>query len=231
MKVQIKHRHAESILYECEAGGIREALVKAVDDDAYLRDADLRGADLGGADLRGAYLRDADLRGADLGGADLGGAYLRGADLGGADLGGAYLGGADLRGADLGGADLRGAYLRDADLRGAGLRGAYLRGADLRGAYLGGAYLRGAYLRGIKNYADNHDIALELIRREKIETFKKSEWEIVGEISVHRFCWGTLLKQPLKPILRVFKILKERGFGEYYDKAKEFLKKETPDDN
>jgi hypothetical protein len=121
-----------------ESDTLKDAVVKAIANRAYLR-----GADLSGADLRGAYLSGADLRGADLSGAD-----LSGADLSGADLRGAYLSGADLSGADLSGADLRGAYLSGADLRGAYLSGADLSGADLRGADLRGADLSGADLRG-----------------------------------------------------------------------------------
>ena len=100
--------------FEKEDNSVKDTLVEAVKQGAYLGGADLRGADLVDADLGGAYLRDAYLRCA----------YLRCADLRGANLGGADLRGADLRGADLGGADLGGADLRDA----------YLGGADLRDA-------------------------------------------------------------------------------------------------
>jgi hypothetical protein len=111
IKIEIKKRFTGKILFEYSKidNTVKETVIEAVKNGAYLGDAYLRGAYLGGAYLRGAYLRGADLRGA----------YLRGADLRGA-----YLGGADLRGAYLGGADLRGAYLRGADLRGAHLRGA-----------------------------------------------------------------------------------------------------------
>ncbi|MCG4261338.1 pentapeptide repeat-containing protein [Acetobacter senegalensis] len=155
MKVEIKSRWDETVLFTCElpeefndkstAGQIGAAVVEAIKVVADLGGADLRGAYLGGAYLGGAYLGGADLRGADLGVAD-----LRGADLGGADLRGAYLRGAYLGGAYLGGAYLGGADLRGADLGVADLRGAYLGVADLRGAYLGGAYLRGAYLENTK---------------------------------------------------------------------------------
>ena len=100
--------------FEKEDNSVKDTLVEAVKQGAYLGGADLRGADLVDADLGGAYLRDAYLRCA----------YLRCADLRDAYLGGADLRGADLRGADLGGADLGGADLRDA----------YLGGADLRDA-------------------------------------------------------------------------------------------------
>ena len=120
IKIQIKNIWTGVVLfeYEKEENTIKDTLVEAVKQGAY---------------LRGAYLR----------GVDLGGAYLKGADLTGADLTGAYLTGAYLKGADLTGAYLRGAYLR-----GAYLRGAYLRGADLGGAYLTGADLGGADLTG-----------------------------------------------------------------------------------
>ena len=81
IKIEIKNRWTGKVLfeYEKENNTIKDTLVEAVKNRAYLR-----GAYLGGADLR-----DADLRGADLRGADLRGAYLRGAYLGGADLRGA----------------------------------------------------------------------------------------------------------------------------------------------
>ncbi len=148
------------------------------------------GADLGGADLGGAYLGGADLGGAYLRGADLGGAYLRGAYLGGADLGGAYLRGADLGGADLGGADLGGAYLR---------------GADLGGAYLG----------EIKQYSESHDIFFELVGRGNIEIFSSLEWEIIGKLSIHRLCWGSIRKRFKEAIIPIFKRLADKGFDEY----------------
>ena len=165
VKVQIKHRYTDAVLFEADVpddtpSGLRTrvALEKATAASANLRSADLygadlRGADLGGANLYGANLGDANLNGANLYGADLRSAELYGADLRSADLYGADLYGADLNGADLYGADLRGADLGDAILYGANLRGADLRSAnlydaDLRGANLGDANLRGANLYG-----------------------------------------------------------------------------------
>jgi len=84
MKIEIKHRYANMVLYECEAENIRVAVVKAVSTGANLTSAYLRGADFTGANLTGADLRGADLRGADFTGADFRGAYLRGADFTGA---------------------------------------------------------------------------------------------------------------------------------------------------
>jgi uncharacterized protein YjbI with pentapeptide repeats len=92
MKIQIKHRYSQAVLWESEAESLRDANLR----DADLRGADLRDADLGGANLRDADLRDADLRGANLRDADLGDADLRGADLRGANLRGAELGDAKI---------------------------------------------------------------------------------------------------------------------------------------
>ena len=76
VKIQIKNRWIGSILfeYEKEDNTIKDTLIEALKNDAYLSDAD----------LRGAYLSGAYLRGADLSYADLSYAYLRGADLRGA---------------------------------------------------------------------------------------------------------------------------------------------------
>jgi uncharacterized protein YjbI with pentapeptide repeats len=117
MKIEIRHRYTDNVIYACDMDDLRSVVVKAVADGANLRGADLRGADLYGANLRGADLRGADLRGADLRGADLRGAALYGADLYGADL---Y--GADLYGADLRGADLRGEKIAIAPVLVGGLR-------------------------------------------------------------------------------------------------------------
>jgi hypothetical protein len=96
MKIQIKHRYGDKILFEGEYGDLREAVMAAVKAGAYLSGAYLSGADLSGANLSGAYLS-----GADLSGANLSGAYLSRANLSRADLSGAYLYGADLYGANL----------------------------------------------------------------------------------------------------------------------------------
>ena len=152
IKIQIKSRFTDSILfeYESENNTIKETVVKAVKSCA-----NLYGANLYGADLRGANLRGADLRGADLSCANLYGANLYGANLYGANLYDADLRDADLRGADLSGADLSCANLYGADLRGADLRGANLRGADLSGADLYDADLRDANLYGANLYDAN----------------------------------------------------------------------------
>ena len=78
MKIQIKAKFGNTILFEGEYESTTACLVDAVSKKADLSRADLSRADLRRADLRGACLSWADLRGAYLGGAYLGGAYLGG---------------------------------------------------------------------------------------------------------------------------------------------------------
>jgi hypothetical protein len=101
-----------TVIASYDVSTLREALIKAVAEEANLFDANLRDANLSGANLRGANLI----------GANLSGAYLRDANLSGANLSGANLRGANLRGANLISANLRGANLIGANLRGADLR-------------------------------------------------------------------------------------------------------------
>ena len=93
MKIQIKNRYSNAVIFECDAPDglesglhVRHALETAVSSGANLSGANLSGADLSGADLRGANLNGANLSGANLSDANLSGANLRGADLSGADL-------------------------------------------------------------------------------------------------------------------------------------------------
>jgi uncharacterized protein YjbI with pentapeptide repeats len=169
--IEIKHGYTNNVLFACDLGTIKEAVVKAVSSGADLRGANLRGAYLCGANLYGANLYDANLydanlRGADLRGANLRGADLRGANLRGANLRGANLYGANLRSTNLYGANLRstnlcGANLYDANLYGANLCGANLYDANLYDANLRGADLRGANLRGADLYGANLNEAKE----------------------------------------------------------------------
>ena len=87
MKIKIKHRLNDSVLFETKAASMRLAVESAI-----RVSADLRGANLTGANLRSVNLGGANLSYADLSNADLGGAYLRGASLWGANLWGANLG-------------------------------------------------------------------------------------------------------------------------------------------
>ena len=126
MKIQIKNRLDDSVLFEYESEDNSFALTvqEAVRQKISLCFADLIDANLSGADLRAANLMAADLRFANLIGADLRAADLRDADLRDADLMAANLRAADLRDADLSDADLMAANLRFADLSGADLRAA-----------------------------------------------------------------------------------------------------------
>ena len=46
MKIEIKHRYTNEVIYSCEAESIKEAVEKAVKENANLRDANLWNADL-----------------------------------------------------------------------------------------------------------------------------------------------------------------------------------------
>jgi len=106
MKIEIKIRYDDKVIYAGEFDSLKSALVAAVKAKADLRGSDLYCANLYGADLRDANLGGADLRCADLYCANLYGANLYGANLYGADLRGANLYGANLYGANLYGANL-----------------------------------------------------------------------------------------------------------------------------
>jgi hypothetical protein len=121
MKITIKARITENVLFEGEYESTKHAVEAAVWQRANLWGADLWGADLWGANLRNANLGRANLRNANLGRANLKDANLWGADLRNANLRRANLGRANLKDANLGGADLRNANLGGADLRNANL--------------------------------------------------------------------------------------------------------------
>ena len=71
VKIEIKNRWTGSILfeYEKEDNTIKDTVMEAVKNGAYLRGVNLGGANLGGADLVGANLGGANLVGVNLGGA------------------------------------------------------------------------------------------------------------------------------------------------------------------
>ena len=81
MKIEIRSRFDDSILFTAEVESVRVAIELAVNNNANLYGADLRSADLRSADLYGANLRSANLYGANLHSADLRSANLHGADL------------------------------------------------------------------------------------------------------------------------------------------------------
>ena len=112
MRIEIKHRLTNNVLYSCDADDLKEAVMKGINEGANLEGANLEGANLEGSDLIGANLRSANLKDAYLVGANLKDAYLVDAYLKDAYLVGAYLVGANLRGANLRGANLEGEILK-----------------------------------------------------------------------------------------------------------------------
>ena len=86
MKIQIKNRYTEKVIFEIEADNIKTAVEKAIEQEADLSEANLSRADLRGADLSKANLSEANLSRADLRGADLSKANLSGANLSWANL-------------------------------------------------------------------------------------------------------------------------------------------------
>ena len=129
----------------------------------------------------------------------------------------ANLSGADLSGADLSGAYLYGADLSGADLSGANLSRANLYGANLSGAYLSGAYLYGANLSGAKNYSENHDFFIQLIRNNS-NKFTKHEKEVSSMIFSFKLCWDSIRKEYKTCATSIFKKLDKLGWGEYLEK-------------
>jgi uncharacterized protein YjbI with pentapeptide repeats len=122
MKITIKARFTDSLLFEGEYESTKHALEQA----------NLDGANLDGANLYGANLYGANLDGANLYGANLTRANLTRANLDGANLTRANLDGANLYGANLDGANLDGANLTRANLDGANLDGANLLKQDYK---------------------------------------------------------------------------------------------------
>jgi len=139
MPIQIKHWITGAILWEGDAGTMKEAVEAALAAGANLDGANLDGANLTRANLTRANLYGANLYGANLTRANLTGANLAWANLTGANLTWANLDGANLTGANLAWANLYGANLTRANLDGANLYGANLDGANLDGANLDGA--------------------------------------------------------------------------------------------
>jgi len=95
---------------------------------------------------------------------------------------------------------------------------------DLGGANLEGATLEGAYLEGAKNYSNSHDFWIEIIRRQKLDTFTDKEWVIIGQVYVHRLCWETIKKRYGEKITPIFKKLAKVGFGEFLTRWEEIKK-------
>jgi len=116
MKIQIKSRWTDAVLYECEAESLIEVIIKAVEARANLTGANLMRANLTGANLTGANLTEANLMRANLTGANLTRANLTGANLTWANLTRANLTRANLTEANLTEANLTEANLTQAEL-------------------------------------------------------------------------------------------------------------------
>jgi hypothetical protein len=126
---------------------------------------------------------------------------------------------AELRNTELENADLTCANLENANLTCVSLENANLRNANLRNADL-----TCAELRGIKNYSENHDIFFELIKRNKVKIFSKTQWECIRQITIHRLCWHSIKKRFGKTAMGVFKKISKMGFDEYEKRYEEILK-------
>ena len=89
-----------------------------------------------------------------------------------------------------------------------------LRGANLRGAYLGRANLGCADFEGAENYAQSHDVFIEICKRER-KSFTEKDWAMIGVIAVCRICWDEIRKKFEYNINQVFKKLSKAGFDEW----------------
>jgi len=151
VKITIKARWSDRIIFEGEYESMKHAVQDAVQKKVSLSDSNLSGSDLSGSDLRGSNLSDSNLSGSDLRDSNLRGSNLRGSNLSGSDLRGSNLSGSNLSGSDLSGSNLSGS-----DLRGSNLRGSDLSGSDLRDSNLSGSDLRGSNLRGVPKIEKIH---------------------------------------------------------------------------
>jgi uncharacterized protein YjbI with pentapeptide repeats len=151
MKQQIKHRHTDRVLFECDLDDgtenpMREAVIQAVASKADLSKANLSWANLSEANLSWANLSEANLSKADLSKANLSWANLSWANLSEANLSKADLSKADLSWANLSWANLSWANLSWANLSEANLSWANLSEANLSKANLSEADLSKADL-------------------------------------------------------------------------------------
>ena len=101
MKIQIKSKYDDSVIFQGKFIDIKQAVETAVKNKVNLSGAYLSWANLSDANLRWANLTGVDLSGANLSRTDLSGANLSWANLDGANLSRANLYGANLSGADL----------------------------------------------------------------------------------------------------------------------------------
>ena len=96
-------------------------------------------------------------------------------------------------------------------------RKANLSGANLSRANLSGANLYGANLSGAKNYSENHDFFIQLIRNNS-NKFTKHEKEVSSMIFSFKLCWDSIRKEYKTCATSIFKKLDKLGWGEYLEK-------------
>jgi len=113
MKITIKARWSDRVVFEGEYESLKHAVIDAAKKKISLSGSNLSDSDLSDSDLSGSDLRDSDLSGSDLRGSDLSGSNLSGSDLRGSNLSGS-----NLRGSDLSDSDLSDSNLRDSNLSG-----------------------------------------------------------------------------------------------------------------
>ena len=95
-------------------------------------------------------------------------------------------------------------------------------GANLRGADLSNVNLRGANLGGTKKYLNSHLFFQEIIRQQCIKYFTATEWDIIGQIIIHKLCWESIKKRYNKKVIPIFKKLSKVGFSEWEKYYKQF---------
>ena len=140
IKIEIKHEWTGKVLFELtkENNTVRETLLKATQQSAFLHGADLRNLN-----LKGLYLR---------------GAYLRGVNFSGSSLQNVDFQGANLQNANFQDADLRSADFQDADIRCIHLQGALMQGADIEGRKIKKAVVfTGVYKYSVIAYITIHE--------------------------------------------------------------------------
>ena len=64
-----------------------------------------------------------------------------------------------------------------------------------------------------------HDFFIEIVRRQKVDDFTEKEWCVMGQIYIHKLCWGSIKKR--FGDTEVFKKLANVGFKEWDEKFKE----------
>ena len=184
MKIEIKHRYTDEIIFshECENNSIKITLELAVKNKANLDGAYLEGASLYRAYLEGASLYRANLRGANLYKASLYGANLEKANMYRANM---Y--GANLDGANLDGANIDGAYLERANLKGATYGAATLKNGlfQMLGKYWP-VFIFDAHIKiGCKLYSTNEweafsDDEISLMDKKALKFWKENKSMIIG---------------------------------------------------